>query len=90
MTSGTAEIGDQRPRSARADGECVGEVGVRPLLLAKKAGEVSSRSKPLGVAGGARGVKYLWAGFIVLTSEPIAPTDALLCLRELFSIGTHR
>jgi len=94
VTSGAAEIGDRRPNSARADradhGECAGEVDLAPLLLAKRAGEVFKRGDALGVGGGARGDKYLSAGFIVLISGPIAPTDALLCLKGLFSIGTHR
>lgn len=49
-----------------------------------------NRGSDLGVGGGARGVRYLSAGFMVLISSvPVAPTDALRSLNGLSSTGTH-
>ena len=88
---GAAETGDFSPKRAFADqGDRTGEVDLASLFLAIIAGEVFNRGNDLGVGGGARGVKYLSAGFIVLISAPVAPTDALRSRNGFSSTGTHR
>lgn len=88
---GAAETGDLSPKRTLADqGDRAGEVDLALLVLAIIAGEVFNRGNIFGVGGGARGVKYLSAGFIVLISVPVAPTDALRSLNGFSSTGTHK
>lgn len=86
-----AETGDLRPKRTLADqGDLgTGDVDLAPLFMAITPGEVFNRGSDFGVGGGARGVRYLSAGFIVLISVPVAPTDALRSLNGLSSTGTH-
>lgn len=84
-------IGDiSRKRALVDQGDGAGEIDLASLFRPIIAGDVFSRGNALGVGGGARGVKYLSAGFIVLISLPVAPTDALRSLNGLSSTGTHR
>lgn len=89
---GAAETGDFRPKRTLADqgDRGTGEVDLAPLFLVRIPGEVFSRGSVFGVGGGARGVRYLSAGFMVLISVPVAPTDALRSLNGLSSTGTHK
>jgi hypothetical protein len=89
---GAAETGDFKPKRTLADqgDRGTGEVDLAPLFLVRIPGDVFSRGSVFGVGGGARGVRYLSAGFMVLISVPVAPTDALRSLNGLSSTGTHK
>jgi hypothetical protein len=91
-SAGAAEVGDRKPNSFLADqGDLpsVGETDLEERFLSESDGDVSRRGN-LGIEGGARGVRNLSSGFIVLNPVLMAPIEALLSRSGLTSVGTQR
>lgn len=94
LVSETADIAALKPKNPLGDqGDLppIGDTDLADLFLSVAAGDVFRRfSCGRGMAGAARGVRYLSAGFMVWICPDMALSEALRSRKGLTCMGTFR